>query len=63
MAGAYSVKAYKFEAVVIRLAVDENEIRLDVAIAVIIPFPGKWVVYLTSRIQTSQQFVWLAGLN
>jgi hypothetical protein len=33
-------KAHKFEAVVIRLAVDENEIRPDVAVAVIVPFAG-----------------------
>jgi len=31
-------KAHKFEAVVIRLAVDENEIRPDVAAPVIVPF-------------------------
>jgi hypothetical protein len=33
-------KAHKFEAVFIRLAVDENEIRPDVAVAVIVPFAG-----------------------
>ena len=33
-------KAHKFEAFVIRLAVNENEIRPDVAVAVIVPFAG-----------------------
>jgi len=37
-------KAYKFEALVIRLAVDQNEIRPDVAVAVIVPFAGQWVI-------------------
>jgi len=33
-------KAHKFEAVVIRLAVNQDEIRPDVAVAVIAPFAG-----------------------
>jgi hypothetical protein len=31
-------KSHKFEAVLVRLAVEENEIRPDVAITVILPF-------------------------
>ena len=42
-------KAHKFEAVVIRLAVDENEIRPDVAVAVIVPFAGQWVIEIPAR--------------
>jgi hypothetical protein len=42
-------KAHKFEAVVIRLAVDENEIRPEVAVAVIVPFAGQWVIEVSSR--------------
>ena len=42
-------EAYKFEAVVIWLAVDENEIRLDVAVAVIVPFSGEWVIEIPAR--------------
>jgi hypothetical protein len=42
-------KAHKFEAVVIRLAVDENEIRPDVAVAVIAPFAGQWVIEIPVR--------------
>jgi hypothetical protein len=41
---AMRAKAHEFEAVVIRLAVDENEIRSDVAVAVIAPFAGQWVI-------------------
>lgn len=37
-------KAHEFEAVVIRLAVDENEIRSDVAVAMIAPFAGQQVI-------------------
>jgi hypothetical protein len=33
-------KAHKFEALVIRLALDENQIRPDMAVAVIVPFSG-----------------------
>jgi len=35
----------------IRLAVDENEIRPDVAVAVIVPFDGKWVIEIPARQQ------------
>jgi hypothetical protein len=42
-------KAHKFEAVFIRLAVDENEIRPDVAVAVIVPFAGQWVIEIPVR--------------
>jgi hypothetical protein len=42
-------KAHKFEAVVIRLAVDENEIRPDVAVAVIAPFAGQLVIEIPAR--------------
>jgi len=42
-------KAHEFEAVVIRLAVDENEIRSDVAVAVIAPFAGQWVIEIATR--------------
>ena len=44
-------KAHKFEAVVIRLAVDENEIRPDVAVAVVVPFAGQWVIEMPARQQ------------
>jgi len=38
-------KAHKFEVVLIRLAVaEENEIRPDVTITVILPFAGQWVI-------------------
>ena len=42
-------KAHKFEALVIRLAVDEDEIRSDVAVTVIVPFAGQWVVETPAR--------------
>ena len=42
-------EAHEFEAVVIRLAVDENEIRPDVAVAVIAPFAGQWVIEIPAR--------------
>ncbi len=42
-------KAHKFEAVVIRLALDENEIRPDVAVAVIVPFAGQCVIEIPAR--------------
>jgi len=42
-------KAHKFEALVIRLAVDQNEIRPDVAVAVIVPFAGQWVIEIAAR--------------
>jgi len=42
-------KAHKFEAVVVRLAVDENEIRPDVAVAVIVPFAGQRVIEIPAR--------------
>jgi hypothetical protein len=41
-------KAHEFEAVVIRLAVDENKIRSDVAVAVIAPFAGQWVIEIAA---------------
>ena len=37
-------EGHKFEAVFVRLAVDEDEIRPNVAIAVIVPFAGQWVI-------------------
>jgi hypothetical protein len=37
-------KTHKFKAVVIRLPVNENEIGPDVAVAVIVPFAGRWVI-------------------
>ncbi len=37
-------QAHKFEALVIRLAVDQNEIRPEVAVAVIVPFAGQGVI-------------------
>jgi hypothetical protein len=42
-------KAHKIEALVIRLAVDQNEIRPDVAVAVIVPFAGQWVIEIPAR--------------
>jgi hypothetical protein len=42
-------KAHEFKTVVIRLAVNENEIRLDVAVAVIVPFAGKRVIDIPAR--------------
>ena len=41
---AMRAKAHPFEACVIRLAVDRNEIRPDVAVAVVVPFAGQWVI-------------------
>jgi hypothetical protein len=46
---AMRAQADKFEALVIRLAVDQNEIRPDVAVAVIVPFAGKWVIEIPAR--------------
>jgi len=46
---AMRAKAHKFEAVVVRLAVDENEIRPDVAVAVIVPFAGQRVIEIPAR--------------
>lgn len=40
-------EAYEFERLGIRLAVDENEVRPDVAVAVIGPFTGQRVVEVT----------------
>jgi hypothetical protein len=37
-------KANQFQAVIIGLAVDENEVWLNVAVGVIVPFPGQRVV-------------------
>jgi len=45
----YASQAHEFEAVVIRLAVDENKIRSDVAVAVIAPFAGQWVIEIVAR--------------
>jgi hypothetical protein len=42
-------KPNEFEAIIIRLAVDQNEIRPDVAVAVIVPFAGQWVIELPAR--------------
>ena len=42
-------KAHEFEAVIIRLAVDENEIRFDMAVAMIAPFAGKCVIEVPAR--------------
>ena len=42
-------KAHQFEALVIRLAVDQNEIGPDVAVAVIVPFAGQWVIEIPAR--------------
>jgi len=42
-------KAHKFETFVIRLTVDENEVRPDVAVAVIVPFAGQWVIEIPVR--------------
>jgi hypothetical protein len=41
--------AHKFEAILIRLAVEENEIRPDVTITVILPFAGQWVIEIPGR--------------
>jgi hypothetical protein len=46
---AMGAKAYEFEAVVIRLAVDENEVRPDVAVAIIAPFAGQRVIEIPAR--------------
>jgi len=42
-------EAHKFKAVVIRLAVDENLIRPDVAVAVIVPFARQGVIEIPVR--------------
>ncbi len=42
-------KAHEFEAVVIRLSVDENEIWPHVAVAVIVPFARQWVIEIPAR--------------
>ena len=42
-------EAHKFEVVVVRLAVYENEIRPDVAVAMIAPFAGQRVVEIPLR--------------
>src|SRR5260370_1244849 len=46
---AMRAKAHEFEAVVIRLAVDENEIRSEMAVTVIGPFAGQWVIEIPAR--------------
>jgi hypothetical protein len=40
---------YKFQAFVIGLAVEENEIRPDVAVSVIVPFAGQSVIEIPAR--------------
>jgi len=42
-------KAHQFEAVSVRLAVDKNEIRPDVAVTVIVPFAGQRVIEIPPR--------------
>jgi hypothetical protein len=42
-------ETHQFEAVIIRFAIDENEIGLDMAVAVIAPFTGKHMVEISSR--------------
>lgn len=42
-------KADEFEAFGIRFAVDENQIRLDVAVSVIAPFSAERVVKVPAR--------------
>jgi hypothetical protein len=42
-------EANKFQAVVIRLAVEKNKIGLDVAVAVILPFTEQWVIEIPAR--------------
>jgi hypothetical protein len=37
-------KAHQFKALAIRLAVDRDEIRSDVSVAVIVPFAGQRVI-------------------
>ena len=46
---AMRAEAHKFEAIAARLAVDENEIRSDVAVAVVAPFAGQWVIEIPAR--------------
>jgi len=45
----YASQGAQFEAVIIRLAVDEKEIRPDVAVAVVAPFAGQWVIEIPAR--------------
>ena len=42
-------EAYKFEAVRVRLPIDQNEIRLDVTIAKIPPLAGKRMIEVAPR--------------
>jgi hypothetical protein len=37
-------KAHRFEAAVIRLALNEHELGPDVAVVAIVPFAGQWVI-------------------
>jgi hypothetical protein len=50
---AMRAKAHGFESIVIGLAVDENEIRPDVAVAVIAPFAGQWLIMSRRRKDTN----------
>ena len=42
-------KAHQFEGIVIRFAVDENEVWQNVAVAVVAPFAGKPMVDISVR--------------
>ncbi len=42
-------KTHELEVVIIRLAVDENEIGLDMAVAMVAPFAGQRVIEIPVR--------------
>src|SRR5438132_7850744 len=46
---AMRTEAYQFQAFAVRLSVDENQVRPDVAVAVILPFAGKRVIEIPTR--------------
>jgi hypothetical protein len=46
---AMRARAYEFKAALIQLAIAENEIRPEVAVAVIAPFAGQWVIEIPTR--------------
>jgi hypothetical protein len=42
-------KADKIKVIVVRLSIDQNQIRLDMTIAIIAPIPGEGMVVIAQR--------------
>ncbi len=45
----YAIQGALFEIVIIRLPVDDDEVGPDVAVAVIAPFAGQWMIETSAR--------------